>query len=130
MNAVLVTLPASEQRLDEICFDEICSELKNDDTLKTVMQYVQNGWSEEKRRVRGLKAKYWSERGNIFLRNGLLLRRRRIIIPPRLREDVLRRLHDGHQGITKTHAIVALSLWWLGISQDVTKVAQNYAMCE
>ena len=70
MNAVLVTLPASEQRLDEICFDEICSELKNDDTLKIVMQYVQNGWSEEKRRVRGLKAKYWSERGNIFLRNG------------------------------------------------------------
>lgn len=43
MNAVLVTLPASDQRLDEIR-----SELKNDDTLKTVMQYVQNGWPEEK----------------------------------------------------------------------------------
>lgn len=32
VNAVLVTLPASDQRLDEIR-----SELKNDDTLKTVM---------------------------------------------------------------------------------------------
>ena len=32
----LVTLPASDQQLDEIR-----SELKNDDTLKTVMQYVQ-----------------------------------------------------------------------------------------
>ena len=34
LNAVLVTLPALDQRLDEIR-----SELKNDDTLKTVMQY-------------------------------------------------------------------------------------------
>jgi len=46
VNAVLVTLPASDQRLDDIR-----SELKNDDTFKTVMQYVQNGWPEEKRRV-------------------------------------------------------------------------------
>ena len=96
VNAVLVTLPASDQRLDEIR-----SELENDDTLKTVMQYVQNGWPEEKRRVHGPIAKYWSERGNISLHSGLLLRGRRIIIPPRLRADVLRRLHDGHQGITK-----------------------------
>ena len=53
VNAVLVTLPASDQQLDEIR-----SELKNDDTLKTVMQYVQNGWPEEKRRVHGPIAKY------------------------------------------------------------------------
>ena len=121
VNAVLVTLPASDQRLDE---------LKNDDTLKTVMQYVQNGWPEEQRRVHGPIAKYWSERGNISLHDGLLLRGRRIIIPPRLRADVLRRLHDGHQGITKTHANAASSVWWPGISQDITRVVRNCAMCE
>ena len=125
VNAVLVTLPASDQRLDEIR-----SELKNDDTLKTVMQYVQHGWPEEKQRVRGPIAKYWSERGNISLRNGLLLRGRRIIIPPRLRADVLRRLYDGHQGITKTRANAASSVWWPRISQDITNVVQNCAMCE
>ena len=125
VNAVLVTLPASDQRLDEIR-----SELKNDDTLKTVMQYVQHGWLEEKRRVHGPIAKHWSEHGNISLHSGLLLRGRRIIIPPRLRADVLRRLHDGHQGITKTRANAASSVWWPGISQDIANVVQNCAMCE
>ena len=125
VNAVLVTLPALDQRLDEIR-----SELKNDDMLKTVMQYVQNGWPEEKQRVHGPIAKYWSERGNISLHDGLLLRGRRIIIPPRLRADVLRRLHDGHQGITKTRVNAASLVWWPGISQDITKVVQNCAMCE
>ena len=71
MNAVPVTLPASDHRLDEIH-----SELKNDGTLKTVMQYVQKGWPEEKRSVHGPVAKYWSERGNISLHSGLLLRGR------------------------------------------------------
>ena len=94
------------------------------------MQYVQNGWPEDKRRVHGPIAKYWSERGNISLHDGLLLRGRRIIIPPRLRADVLRRLHDGHQGITKTRANAASSVWWPGISQDITKVVQNCATCE
>ena len=41
VNAVPVTLPASDQRLDGIR-----SELKNDDTLNTVMPYVQNGPEE------------------------------------------------------------------------------------
>ena len=83
VNAVLVTLPASDQRL----VDKY-SELKSDDTLKTVMQYVQNGWPEEKRRVHGPIAKYWSERGSISLQSGLPLRGRLIIIPPKLRADV------------------------------------------
>ena len=42
VNAVLVTLPTSDQRLDGIR-----SELKKDDTLKTVMQYLQNGPEEK-----------------------------------------------------------------------------------
>ncbi|XP_022787415.1 uncharacterized protein LOC111327480 [Stylophora pistillata] len=104
VNAVLVTLPASDQRLDEIC-----RELNSDNTLKLVMQYVHNGWPYEKRRVFGPVAKYWSERGTLSLYNGLLLRGRRVIIPPKLRLDVLIRLHDGHQGLTKTRANAASS---------------------
>ena len=91
------------------------------------MRYVQNGWPEEKRRVHGPIAKYWSERSNISLHNGLLLRGRR---PPRLTADVLRQLHDGHQGITKTCGNAASSVSWPGISQAITKVVLNCAMCE
>ena len=125
VNAVLVTLPASDQRLDEIR-----SELKNDATLKLVMQYVQHGWPEDKRKLFGPLGKYWSERGNITLHGGLLLRGRQIIIPPTLRPDVLRRLHDGHQGVTKTRANAVSSVWWPGISLEITEVVRNCAICE
>ena len=125
VNAVLVTLPASDQRLDEIR-----SELKNDATLKLVMQYVQHGWHEDKRKLCGPLGKYWSERGNITLHDGLLLRGRQIITPPTLRPDVLRRLHDGHQGVTKTRANAVSSVWWPGIWLEITEVVRNCAICE
>ena len=93
------------------------------------MHYVQNGWPD-KRKVYGPMTKYWAERGNISLHNGLLLRGRRLVIPPKLRPDVLRRLHDGHQGVAKTRANGASSVWWPGINQDITKVALTCATCE
>ena len=38
--------------------------------------------------------------------------------------------HGVRSGITKTRANAASSVWWPGISQDITKVVQNCAMCE
>ena len=38
----------------------------------------------------------------LTVHEGLLLRGKQIVIPSSLRTDVLRHLHDGHQGITKT----------------------------
>ena len=51
VNAVMVTLPASGQRLDEIR-----RELKKNDTLKVafVMQCVHGGWPTDKRRLCGI----------------------------------------------------------------------------
>ncbi|XP_022795072.1 uncharacterized protein K02A2.6-like [Stylophora pistillata] len=94
------------------------------------MQNVQNGWPDEKRRVFGSVTKYWSDRGTLSLHNGLLMRGRRLTIPPKLRPDVLRRLHDGHQGLSKTRANAASSVWWPGISNDICKVVSSCAICE
>ena len=94
-----MTLPAMDQR------SKIHSEVKNDETLKLVMQYVQHEWPQDKRKVCGPISKNWSERGNNTLHDGLLLRGRRINIPLKFRLDVLRPLRDGHQGVTKTQML-------------------------
>ena len=45
--------------------------------------------------------KFWNESENLTVHEGLLLRGKQIIIPLSPRTEVLRHLHDGHQGITK-----------------------------
>ena len=48
VNAVLVQLPASDRRLEEIR-----SEVAKDDTLAIVSQNVKTGWPDNKRKVHG-----------------------------------------------------------------------------
>ena len=125
VNAVIVNLPASDKRLDEIrC------ELRKDETLKLVMYYVQHGWPDHKQKLYGPINKYWSERNSLSTHEGLLLRGRRLVIPPTLRADVLRYLHDGHQGVTKTRENAASSAWWPGISNDIERMVRNCTTCE
>ena len=97
VNIVMVTLLASDK-----CFDEIRGELGKDDTLKVVMRYVQEGWPTDKCKLYGPIGKYWNERGNQSIRDDLHLRGGRLVIPEVLRQNVLRYLHNWHQGITKT----------------------------
>ena len=51
-------------------------------------------------------------------------------MPPSLRCDILRYLHDCHQGITKTPQNAASSVWWSGISRDIEKMVNNCVTCE
>ena len=49
-----------------------------------------------------LKA-YWPERDEMTVQQGLLMKSNRLVIPVHVsrRLDVLDKLHEGHQGITK-----------------------------
>lgn len=50
-----------------------------------------------------------------MLQDGLLLKDTRII-PEKLREEMLYRIHEGHQGIVKCRARAHQAVWWLGLS--------------
>ena len=125
VQAILVCLPSSDQRLEEIR-----TELKKDDVLKVVIHHVEHGWPENRRDVYGPLVKFWNEQGNLTVHDGLLLRGKQLVIPASLRTDVLRHLHDGHQGITKTRENANSSVWWPGLSKDIEKTVKNCVICE
>ena len=125
VNAVIVNFPASDARLEEIrC------ELKTDEVLKVVMYYVEHGWPKDKAKLYGSVKKYWCEQGNLNLHDNLLLYGKRLVIPEKLRCNVLRYLHDGHQGIAKTRQNAVSSVWWPGIGRDIEKMVKNCITCE
>ena len=92
--------------------------------------HVEHGWPENRRDVPGYLAKFWAERGNITSHDGLLLRNNALVIPSVLRTDILRYLHDGHQGVTKTKQNASATVWWPGLSADVEKMVKSCSTCE
>ncbi|XP_075726348.1 uncharacterized protein LOC142768278 [Rhipicephalus microplus] len=52
-----------------------------------------------------------------------------MVIPHSPRPAVLTLSHEGHQGINRTKALARESIWWPGISADITSLVTNCEQC-
>ena len=80
---IMDSLPASEIRLKEIA-----KEQKNDPVCAKIAQYCTKGWPDKASLSVSLK-QYHSLLSDISIVNGLLMRNSRIIIPSKIRQQVL-----------------------------------------
>ena len=95
INSTIQQLPASEARRKEIM-----NEQQNDATCQTLNKYCQDYWPD-RRHIASCAKPYLSVAAELSVCNGLLLRGDRIVIPLSMQSEILRKLHCGHQGITK-----------------------------
>lgn len=58
-----------------------------------------------------------------------MLRGRQIVIPESMREDMLKRIHQGHQGLTKCRERYKGAVWWPGIASDVKRLLSSCNHC-
>ena len=73
----------------------------------------------DKSSLKGPFKLYVTVASELSVANDLLLRGSRLVIPPKLRTDILTKIHTGHQGITKCWRCVAQSVRWPGITKDL-----------
>ena len=114
----ITSIPATESRLNQI---REC--LKHDEVSQQLMQFCESGWPDK---VTGPAKQYLPE---LQVQDGLLLRGSRLIIPNYMRQDILSRLHAGHQGITKCRERAEASVWWLGLGKRITDTVQSCKIC-
>ena len=102
-------LTATEKRLTEITQKQ-----EEDEVCKHRKQYYQSGWPNKHQNPETLKP-YYSVSSELTIQHSILMCNNRSVIPSSLLEDMLDRLHTGHQGITKYHRRALQSVWWPGL---------------
>jgi len=60
----------------------------------------------------------------------LLIRGSRIVNPLLLRADILQKIHDGHQGLTKCRNRAKPSVWWPGLSAELQNTVMSCHSCQ
>ena len=89
------SMPDSDTRLQQImeAQDEhpVCYQIK---------EYCLDGWPD-KHPLNDVIRPYWAYRGEITVVQNILLDVSRIVIPSSMRLEILDKIHEGHQGITK-----------------------------
>ena len=72
---------------------------------------------------------YWRVREDLRVLDVVAMYGDRTIIPQGLRKDVLVVLHSAHQGVTGMNLRAEQSVYWPGITKDITAVRDQCFTC-
>ena len=120
---VTSSLPASEGRLVEYQKAQ-----QEDPTLSKVREYCCKGWPTKDPVELELKP-YWTVQGSLTLGNNILLYNNRIVVPPALQTETIKKIHEGHQGVERCRQRAQSSVWWPGMFKQITGYVQQCAKC-
>ena len=104
----------------------IATSTADDSDLQKVLHYVQHRWPTP---VPDAIKAYQQEHHHLSSEDGVIFHGRRIVVPSDMRASIMEKLHEGHQGITKTRAHAQVYCWWPGISNDITTYVTGCETC-
>ena len=119
--SMIKSYPASAQRLEEIRTHQL-----SDDTLKKVREFCLNGWPEK---IPTHCLQYAAVKHELTIVDNLLTKGSHLVIPLAMRGDILKKIHEGHQGIVKCQQRAWMSVWWPGISVQIKDLISRCNIC-
>ena len=89
---------------------------ENDPDLKTLRQYIQDGFPANRSDCAESVQAYFGFREELAIVNGLIVKGHRVVIPSQLCDEALKLLHSSHMGIVKTKDRARTSFFWPSIN--------------
>ena len=123
VSQIVESLPASKTRLEQIRLAQ-----EEDHVCRAVRDYCRVGWPK-KGQVEPELGRYWKVRESLTVHNELLMFDNRIVIPTVLQGEIMRKIHEGHQGIDRCRARVRESVWWPGVSKQMEQMVHQCPEC-
>ena len=121
--SIITSLPASDTKLQQILQAQ-----EEDPICRPIKGYCYEGWPD-KYTLRDAMKPYWSTRGEFTVVQDILLKGSRLVIPSSMRLEILDKIHEGHQGITKCRERAKESVWWPGLSREIQDLVQQCRIC-
>ncbi|KAK2558598.1 Uncharacterized protein P5673_018777 [Acropora cervicornis] len=89
----------------------------------------QEGWPEHPNHVSELATAYWDYRHDIAVIDGILVKSQRILIPQKMCECLLQKLHRVHQGVDKSIQRARDKWFWPGMSEQIRRLILTCPSC-
>ncbi|CAB3981992.1 retrotransposon-like family member retr-1 [Paramuricea clavata] len=124
VHLVSSTLPASEFKLQEIR-----EATKSDEKLRTLLNIIQNGWSDQRESVPLSVLPYWNIRDELSVIDGIILKGDHIVVPLAMRKEMLQRIYHGHMGIKKLKRRARDALYLPLMSKQIAEMVSKCTVC-
>ena len=100
-----------------------------DDYLAILKHIIQQGWPKTVKEVPQEIQKYWTFHEELTIKDGLILKGMHIVIPDKMREDILKQIHEGHLGLNKCQMRAKETVYWPGLNDQLENLILNCQLC-
>ena len=105
-------------------------QLKTANEFHELYAMIQAGWPGTKQEVPHSIRPYWDARDELSTLDGIIYKGMKITVPPSMRGDMLRLIHETHLGIVKSKQRARDSLYWPGMSSQVEEMISSCTECQ
>lgn len=123
--SVVNGIPATSQKMDSIR-----AATAGDVRLQKVIKYIELGWPAYINNTDPSVREFYPQKNELSVNDELVTRGNRIVIPEQLRNEIIDRIHDGHQGLTKCWERANTAVWWPGISSQIKQKVLSCRLCQ
>ena len=121
VHQAVMRLPVSDKKL---------TELRGDRAMAKLTETIQNGWPKHRQSSPKNVREYWAVKDELSTADGLIFKGEAIVIPPGLRKEVLRQIHQGHLGMERSKLRARELVYWPGMSKQIEDVVSSCAVCQ
>ena len=97
---------------------------------QNLKEVIVNGFPSQKSSLPDHLKPFWGVKDNLSVEDDLVVYGCRLLIPTSLRATMLSRLHDAHQGVSRSQARARLTIYWPGIDRDIENFVQGCRHCQ
>ena len=88
---------------------------KKDPVLVELEKMICSGWPEKKDDVEQSLKPFFNFRDELTVQHGVIYRGERVVVPLKLRKDMIQRIHSSHTGMEGCLRRARVSLYWPGM---------------
>jgi len=97
-----------------------------DPILSKVFLYINSGWPNK---VDEEIKPYFQRQNKLSIENNAIMWGYRIIIPRKIRQDLLQKIHVSHMGISKTKSLARAYFWWPKLDENIEEMIKTCDVC-
>jgi transposase InsO family protein len=101
-----------------------------DPVLSKVRKFVRSGWPDRLVTGQEVLKPFYEKRHELTVEYGCVLWAARVVVPSKLRADVLDMLHVSHQGMVAVKALARSYVWWPNINEEIENVSRHCKACQ
>ena len=112
-----------------VTWERIKEASQKDGTICALIDLIDNGFPSKRADLTECMRPFWETRDHLYVHDGAVLYKDRIVVPQSLRPSIIENLHSAHQGVSTMFSRAEELVYWPGMISDITAARENCRLC-